>query len=149
MTAAAAAALHKPVAHLRLLLAVSAWSVPAAASNVAAASTTTRGGPSPSAGVAPRAMPSSSSSPPSAAEGTTAAAGGFRLTEPSFLESLMPKKEIGVDRFLAAHPEYDGRGALIAIFGEQPLPCSSPTTLRFCLCISEAGDWNSLSGSVL
>jgi tripeptidyl-peptidase-2 len=30
----------------------------------------------------------------------------------------MPKKEIGVDRFLAAHPEYDGRGALIAIFGE-------------------------------
>uniref|UniRef100_M8AQP4 tripeptidyl-peptidase II n=1 Tax=Aegilops tauschii TaxID=37682 RepID=M8AQP4_AEGTA len=65
-------------------------------------------------------MPSSSSAPttPPPAEETTAAAAasGFRLTEPSFLESLMPKKETGVDRFLAAHPEYDGRGSLIAIF---------------------------------
>jgi len=29
----------------------------------------------------------------------------------------MPKKEIGVDRFLHSNPNYDGRGALIAIFG--------------------------------
>ncbi|WVZ74307.1 hypothetical protein U9M48_022508 [Paspalum notatum var. saurae] len=114
--------LHKPVAqaHLRLLLAVSACSGPVhfgTASAVAAAVTTR--GPSPSRGVAATAMPSSSSSPPPPAEVTTnsaADAGGFRLTEPDFLESLMPKKEIGVDRFLAAHPEYDGRGALIAIF---------------------------------
>jgi tripeptidyl-peptidase II len=69
-------------------------------------------------------MPSSSSSPPPAEETTAGQAGGFRLTEPSFLESMMPKKEIGVDRFLSAHPEYDGRGALIAIFGACPLPCS-------------------------
>ena len=35
----------------------------------------------------------------------------------AFLSGVMPKKEIGVERFLAAHPEYDGRGILIAIFG--------------------------------
>jgi hypothetical protein len=29
----------------------------------------------------------------------------------------MPKKEIGVNRFLDSNPNYDGRGALIAIFG--------------------------------
>lgn len=29
----------------------------------------------------------------------------------------MPKKEIAADRFVEAHPEFDGRGAVIAIFG--------------------------------
>jgi tripeptidyl-peptidase II len=121
------ATLHKPVAHanLRLLLTVSAFSGPlhlGTASAVAAAVTTRRS--SSSRGVAATAMPSSSPPPLPPAEETTASAaalapeGGFSLTEPSFLESLMPKKEIGVDRFLAAHPEYDGRSALIAIFGE-------------------------------
>jgi hypothetical protein len=88
-------------------------------------------------------MPSSSSSPPSAAEGTTAAAGGFRLTEPSFLESLMPKKEIGVDRFLAAHPEYDGRGALIAIFdsGVDPAAAGLQTTSDGKPKILDVIDW--------
>lgn len=41
----------------------------------------------------------------------------FNLTESSFLASLMPKKEIAADRFIEANPEFDGRGALIAIFG--------------------------------
>ncbi|KAG2401576.1 Tripeptidyl-peptidase 2 [Vigna angularis] len=39
-----------------------------------------------------------------------------KLNESTFLASLMPKTEIGADRFLNAHPHYDGRGALIAIF---------------------------------
>lgn len=43
-----------------------------------------------------------------------------KLNESTFLASLMPKTEIGADRFLHAHPHYDGRGALIAIFGGYP-----------------------------
>jgi tripeptidyl-peptidase-2 len=83
-------------------------------------------------------MPSSNSAPTTPADDTTAAAAaaasGFRLTQPAFLESLMPKKETGVDRFLAAHPDYDGRGALIAIFGQclPPIPPfhDSPSSSR-------------------
>lgn len=41
----------------------------------------------------------------------------FKLNESTFLVSLMPKKEIRADRFVEAHPEYDGRGVVIAIFG--------------------------------
>ncbi|KAI6696312.1 hypothetical protein NL676_016431 [Syzygium grande] len=40
----------------------------------------------------------------------------FKLNESTFLASLMPKKEIGADRFVEDRPEYDGRGAVIAIF---------------------------------
>lgn len=41
----------------------------------------------------------------------------FKLNESTFLASLMPKKEIAADRFIEAHPHFDGRGVVIAIFG--------------------------------
>ncbi|KAL0659456.1 hypothetical protein Bca4012_080041 [Brassica carinata] len=45
-----------------------------------------------------------------------ASVANFKLNESTFLASLMPKKEIRADRFLEAHPDYDGRGVVIAIF---------------------------------
>ena len=49
----------------------------------------------------------------------------FKLNEHTFLASLMPKKEIGADRFIEAHPHYDGRGAVIAIFDSGVDPAAS------------------------
>ncbi|KAL8557152.1 hypothetical protein ACS0TY_004563 [Phlomoides rotata] len=40
----------------------------------------------------------------------------LKLNESTFLASLMPKNEIAADRFVEAHPHYDGRGVVIAIF---------------------------------
>ncbi|KAK4839860.1 hypothetical protein QYF36_025562 [Acer negundo] len=40
----------------------------------------------------------------------------FKLNESTFLASLMPKEEIAADRFIKSHPEFDGRGVIIAIF---------------------------------
>ncbi|XP_019427274.1 PREDICTED: tripeptidyl-peptidase 2-like isoform X2 [Lupinus angustifolius] len=40
----------------------------------------------------------------------------LKLNHSTFLASLMPKTEIGVDSFLHSHPHYDGRASLIAIF---------------------------------
>lgn len=48
----------------------------------------------------------------------------FKHTEASFLASLMPKREIAADKFLDAHPHFDGRGVLIAIFGTTVTPFS-------------------------
>ncbi|KAK4796287.1 hypothetical protein SAY86_028613 [Trapa natans] len=62
-------------------------------------------------------MPCSSINALSAAGGgDNGALRSFMLNESTFLASLMPKKEIGADRFIELHPEYDGRGAVIAIF---------------------------------
>ncbi|XP_050387526.1 tripeptidyl-peptidase 2, partial [Argentina anserina] len=67
-----------------------------------------------SSGVRVRAMPCS------AIRGGGSDANGslrnFKLNESTFLASLMPKKEIAADRFIEAHPNYDGRGVVIAIF---------------------------------
>ncbi|XP_048437065.1 tripeptidyl-peptidase 2-like [Pyrus x bretschneideri] len=49
----------------------------------------------------------------------------FKLNKYTFLASLMPKKEIGVDRFIDAHPNYDRRGALIAILDSGVDPAAS------------------------
>ncbi|KMT16382.1 hypothetical protein BVRB_3g055270 [Beta vulgaris subsp. vulgaris] len=59
-------------------------------------------------------MPSTCSSSIEAARGGNIR--NFKHTEASFLASLMPKREIAADKFLDAHPHFDGRGVLIAIF---------------------------------
>lgn len=59
-------------------------------------------------GIRTRAMPSGEDN---------GALRNFKLNESTFLSSLMPKKEIAADQFVEAHPEYDGRGVTIAIFG--------------------------------
>lgn len=67
-----------------------------------------------------RAMPCSSSSSiisGGAGGDDNGALRSFKLNESTFLASLMPKKEIAADRFIESHPEFDGRGAVIAIFG--------------------------------
>ncbi|GAU32394.1 hypothetical protein TSUD_44370 [Trifolium subterraneum] len=55
--------------------------------------------------------------------GTASSRNFKQLNQSTFLASLMPKTEIGVDRFLHSYPHYDGRGVLIAIFGEDRLKC--------------------------
>ncbi|XP_047329580.1 tripeptidyl-peptidase 2 isoform X2 [Impatiens glandulifera] len=60
-----------------------------------------------------KAMPCSSTVIPHEDNG---ALRNFKLSESTFLASLMPKKEIAADRFVETHPQYDGRDALIAIF---------------------------------
>lgn len=61
-----------------------------------------------------RAMPCTSLVKPSDGNG---AVRSFKLKESTFLAAQMPKKEIAADRFIEAHPEYDGRGVVIAVFG--------------------------------
>lgn len=63
-------------------------------------------------------MPCSSINTTSSFTDDNGALRAFKLSESTFLASLMPKKEIAADRFVEAHPEYDGRGVVIAIFGK-------------------------------
>ncbi|KAJ8511728.1 hypothetical protein OPV22_002162 [Ensete ventricosum] len=67
-------------------------------------------------GVNIRAMTPTPPPPPTESKKSDACRSFFKFTESTFLASLMPKKEIGADRFLEAHPKYDGRDVLIAIF---------------------------------
>ncbi|KAI6696314.1 hypothetical protein NL676_016433 [Syzygium grande] len=63
-----------------------------------------------------RAMPCSSIGAATGGGSNNGSLRIFKLNESTFLASLMPKKEIGADRFVEERPEYDGRGAVIAIF---------------------------------
>lgn len=63
-----------------------------------------------------RAMPCSSFISAASGDGNGSLR-DFKLNESTFLASLMPKKEIGADRFIDSNPNFDGRGVVIAIFG--------------------------------
>jgi len=63
------------------------------------------------------AMPGSSSVSSWSSVEVPNVGGDLKHSKAAFLASLMPKKEIGADRFIEAYPQYDGRGVVIAIFG--------------------------------
>ena len=62
-----------------------------------------------------RAMPCSSINTASSSTHDNGALRAFKLSESTFLASLMPKKEIAADRFIQVHPKCDGRGVIIDI----------------------------------
>ncbi|CBI17243.3 unnamed protein product, partial [Vitis vinifera] len=56
-----------------------------------------------------RAMPCSSKNSSSSSRDDNGALRAFKLSESTFLASLMPRKGIVADRFLEAHSKYDAR----------------------------------------
>jgi subtilisin family serine protease len=52
---------------------------------------------------------------PMAARAVQPPAGPDSLSEADLLKAYLPKADLGVDRFLAQHPQADGRGVLVAI----------------------------------
>ena len=45
---------------------------------------------------------------------------GATINQP--FSALMPKRDIGAEAFLKAHPEYDGRGVVVAVFDTGVIP---------------------------
>ena len=62
-------------------------------------------------------MPCSSKNTSSSSRDDNDALRAFKLSESTFLASLMPKKGIAADRFVEGHSKYDARGVVVAIFG--------------------------------
>uniref|UniRef100_F6GWC5 Uncharacterized protein n=1 Tax=Vitis vinifera TaxID=29760 RepID=F6GWC5_VITVI len=63
-----------------------------------------------------RAMPCSSKNTSSSSRDDNGALRAFKLSESTFLASLIPKKGIAADRFVEAHSKYDAREVVVAIF---------------------------------
>ncbi|KAE8721649.1 hypothetical protein F3Y22_tig00015426pilonHSYRG00056 [Hibiscus syriacus] len=58
----------------------------------------------------------------------------FKLSHATFLASMMPKKEIGADRFIEAHPHYDDSGVDPAAAGLQLTSDGKPKILDVIDC---------------
>ncbi|KAL6343103.1 hypothetical protein AAG906_018941 [Vitis piasezkii] len=72
-----------------------------------------------------RAMPCSSKNTSSSSRDDNDALRAFKLSESTFLASLMPKKGIAADRFVEGHSKYDARGVVVAIFDSGVLQLTS------------------------
>ncbi|XP_034686657.1 tripeptidyl-peptidase 2-like [Vitis riparia] len=72
-----------------------------------------------------RAMPCSSKNTSSSSRDDNGALRAFKLSESTFLASLIPKKGIAADRFVEADSKYDAREVVVAIFDSGVLQVTS------------------------